>query len=540
MSGHRGASNAPVDVLIVGAGASGAAVAWRLAKAGVRVLCLEQGRRPAADRYPSTGRHWEASRFGDFHPSPNVRRGVSDYPINDADSPIAIANYNAVGGSTILYSAHFPRFHPSDFRVRTLDGIADDWPISYEELEPHFALNDQMMRVAGLAGDPAYPPIDGLQPPVPLGRLGETLGRGFNQLGWHWWPAYSAITTRRGGRRDRCVNLGPCNTGCPQGAKASVDVTYWPEALALGAELRAGCRVREVTVDAAGRATGVVYFDAERVEQFQPASVVVLACNGVGTPRLLLNSRSPQFPDGLANRSGMVGRNLMLHPCGYVEGVFAEDLQGHLGPHGCCLLSQQFYETDPARGFVRGYTMQVLRGPGPVETALAGMTRRVIPWGDGHHDAFAARFGHTAGIAIIVEDLPEPENRVVLDPTLTDAHGIPAPKIEYRLSENSKKMMAHGLRMGRQVMSAAGAVSTSGFGPVRETGWHLMGTTRMGTDPATSVVDSEGRSHDVPNLYIADSSVFVTSGAVNPVSTLQAVALYIAEAMVRRQHAGAA
>lgn len=529
-----------VDVVVVGAGAAGAVVAWRLATAGIRVRCLEQGTRQAVDRYPSTGRDWEASRFGAFHPSPNVRQLPADYPINDQESPIGIANFNGVGGGTILYSAHFPRFHPSDFSVRSLDGVADDWPISYEDLAPWFALNDRMMGVSGLEGDPAYPPIGNLQPPVPLGRLGETLGRGFNALNWHWWPAYSAITTQRGGRRDPCINLGPCNAGCPQGAKASVDVTYWPEALAHGAELRTECRVREVQVDARGRATGVVYFDRNNEERFQPASVVVLACNGVGTPRLLLNSRSAHFPDGLANRNDLVGRNLMLHPCGYVEGVFAEDLDGHHGPHGCCLLSQEFYETDVSRGFVRGYTMQVLRGAGPVETAVAGMTRRVIPWGAKHHDAFAARLGHTAAIAIIVEDLPEAENRVVLDETLTDRHGIPAPRIHYRLSDNSKKMLSHGLKMGRQVMSAAGAVSTAGFGPVRETGWHLMGTTRMGADPRTSVVDREGRCHDVPNLCIADSSVFVTSGAVNPVSTLQAVALHIADALVRRQRAGTA
>lgn len=207
-----------------------------------------------------------------------------------------------------------------------------------------------------------------------------------------------------------------------------------------------------------------------------------------------------------------------------------------MGPHGCCILSQQFYETDPSRDFVRGYTMQVLRGAGPVETAMTGVARRSIPWGEGHHDAFAAQFGHTAGIAVIVEDLPEPENRVVLDAELTDAHGIPAPRIEYRLSDNSKRMLAHGLKMGRQVMTAAGATKTSGFGPVRHTGWHLMGTARMGNDPRTSVVNREGRSHDVPNLYVVDSSVFVTSGGVNPVSTLQAIALYIADGIKRQQH----
>lgn len=523
----------PVDVLVIGAGAAGAAATWKLAQAGLRVCCLEQGRRPAVDRYPSTGDDWESRRFTDYHPSPNVRRGFGDYPIDDSESPIAIANFNGVGGSTILYSAHFPRLHPSDFRVRSLDGVADDWPISYAELEPYFEQNDRMMGVAGLEGDPAYPPMSGLLPPVPLGRLGETLGRGFNSLGWHWWPSYSAIATRRVERRDKCINLGPCNAGCPQGAKASVDATYWPEAVALGAELRTECRVREITVDSRGRATGATYFDQAGVERHQPASIIVLAANGVGTPRLLLNSVSTAFPDGLANRSGMVGRNLMLHPCGYVEGVFAEDLQGHLGPHGCCILSQEFYETDHSRGFVRGYTMQILRGPGPVETALTGMARRSIPWGEEHHDAFAGQFGRTAGIAIIVEDLPEPENRVLLHGDLTDAHGIPAPKIVYRLSENSRRMLSHGLKMGRRAMSAAGAVKTSGFGPVRNTGWHLIGTARMGSDPSTSVVDREGRAHDVSNLFVADSSVFVTSGGVNPASTIQAIALYVADAIIR-------
>lgn len=525
----------PVDVLVVGAGAAGAAVTWKLVQAGLRVCCLEQGSRQVPERYPSTTPDWESRRFTDYHPSPNVRGLPSDYPIDDSDSPIAIANFNGVGGSTILYSAHFPRLHPSDFRVRSLDGVADDWPISYDDLAPFFEENDRMMGVAGLEGDPAYPSISGLLPPVPLGRLGETMGRGFNALGWHWWPSYSAIATRRSARRNRCINLGPCNAGCPQGAKASVDVTYWPEALALGAELRTECRVREITIDARERATGATYFDSSGVERHQPASIVVLAASGVGTPRLLLNSVSPTFPDGLANRSGMVGCNLMLHPCGYVEGVFEEDLQGHLGPHGCCILSQEFYETDVARGFVRGYTMQILRGAGPVETAVAGVSRRSIPWGDAHHDAFRTQFGRTAGIAIIVEDLPEPTNRVVLHKDLTDAHGIPAPRIEYRISDNSKRLLSHGLQKGRQVMRAAGAVKTSGFGPVRNTGWHLMGTTRMGNDPASSVVDRFGRSHDVPNLFVADSSVFVTSGGVNPASTLQAIALYVADSLIASQ-----
>jgi choline dehydrogenase-like flavoprotein len=521
------------DVVIVGAGAAGAAVAWSLSEAKLDVVCLEQGDWMDAQKYPSTTRRWEMSRNVEANVSPNARGLASDYPINDADSPIAIANYNAVGGSTILYSAHFPRFHPSDFKVRTFDGVAADWPIDYAQLEPFFTLNDQMMGVSGLEGDPAYPPIAGLLPPVPLGRMGETMGRGFNKLGWHWWPSYSAIATRNHGSRGKCINLGPCNTGCPQGAKASVDVTYWPPALRNGVKLKTKCRVREVLVDAKGRASGVAYVDASGAEQRLDARVVILACNGVGTPRLLLNSKSKQFPDGLANRSGQVGKNLMLHPCGYVEGLFKEDLASHMGPHGCCILGQEFYETKADRGFVRGYTMQVLRGPGPVETAVSGVARREIPWGANHHREFAARFGRTIGIAIIVEDLPEAHNSVTLDPDLKDSDGIPAPKINYRMSDNSKKMLAHGMSRGREVMTAAGAWKSAASGPVRHTGWHLMGTTRMGTDAATSVVNAQGQAHDVRNLYIADSSVFVTSGAVNPVATIQALALFIADQLKR-------
>ena len=189
-------SDEPVDVLIVGAGASGAAMAWSLAETRMSILCLEQGDWMDPAAYPSTTHDWELRQFSDFSLSPNTRGRSEDYPVNDDDSPIAVSNFNAVGGSTILYAAHFPRLHPADFRVKTLDGVADDWPLDYQRLEPYYAVNDRMMGVSGLAGDPAYPPKEVPLPPVPLGKLGETLARGFNRLGWHWWPSDSAIATR--------------------------------------------------------------------------------------------------------------------------------------------------------------------------------------------------------------------------------------------------------------------------------------------------------------------------------------------------------
>ena len=521
--------NEIVDVLIIGAGASGAAAAWNLSDSSLKIMCLEQGGDLNPEDYPSTKTDWESAKYGSHNVSPNKRNLKSDYPINDKNSPISIANFNAVGGSTILYSAHFPRFHPSDFKVKTLDGVADDWPLSYQDLNPYFNLNDKMMGVSGLSGDTAYPLIENLLPPIPLGKAGEKIASGFNKLGWHMWPSYSAILTKQYMHREKCVNLGPCNTGCPQGAKASVDVTYWPLAKKNGVVLKTHCRVREITVDDKGIATGAIYYNELGLECFQKAKLVIVACNGVGTPRLLLNSKSKTFPNGLANSSGLVGKNLMLHPLGYVEGVFEENLDSHLGPHGCCLQSQEFYETDRTRGFVRGYTMQILRGAGPLETALSGVLRRQIPIGDGHHEAFGALFGKTVGMGIIVEDLPEEGNTVTLDSELKDSNGIPAPKITYKLSENSKKMLAFGLEKGKEVFHAAGAKKTIAFGPVRNTGWHLMGTARMGENPSKSVVNKYGQSHDVKNLFIVDSSIFVTSGGVNPASTLQALSLYITD-----------
>ena len=319
-------------------------------------------------------------------------------------------------------------------------------------------------------------------------------------------------------------------SGCSQGAKSTTDITYWPQAIRSGVELRTRCRVREITVNKSGMADGVVYYDADGQECFQKAEVVILACNGVGTPRILLNSTSQQFPDGLANSSGLVGKNLMFHPVAVVRGIFEDRLDTHMGPQGSCILSKEFYETDPDRDFVRGYNMQVVRGSGgPLATAMNGFMSGDIPWGPGHHEVFRQRFDHTVNVLAVCEDLPEECNQVTLDSDLADSSGIPAPKITYRLSDNSRKMLAHGLARGRELMEAAGAMETASIDLLRASGWHLLGTARMGDDPSRSVVNPWGRSHDVKNLFIVDGSIFVTAGGVNPTSTIQALALYIGD-----------
>ena len=523
--------NKIVDVLIIGAGASGAAAAWSLADTGMHIMCMEQGDWAKQSDYPSNTKDWEVRRNKEMSASPNVRQMKSDYPINDQESPISVVNYNGVGGSTVLYAAHFPRLHPSDFKVKSLDGVAEDWPIDYFQLEPYYQQNDKNIGVSGLDGDPAYPDKQLPLPPIPMGKMGNVIGEGFNKLGWHWWPSDAAIISEPYEGRDRCINLGPCISGCSQGAKSSADVTYWPMAIRAGVELKTNCRVREITVDDKGMATGVIYYDAQGQEQEQKAEVVIVACNGVGTPRLLLNSKSELFPDGLANSSGLVGKNLMMHPWNHMEGFFEPGLASHLGPQGSCVLSQQFYESDANRDFDRGYGLQVTRGSAPIATAINGYNRGDIPWGDGHHDAFKKYFGTNIAVGVCVEDLPELHNCVTLDPDITDSDGIAAPKITYRLSENSLKMLAHGRARSRELLEAAGAKQINDYGQLRYAGWHLLGTARMGRDPATSVVNEWGRSHDVKNLFIVDGSIFVTSAAGNPTTTIQALALYIADTM---------
>ena len=527
-------SSEPVDVLIIGAGASAAAAAYSLSDTRMHIVCLEQGDWPNPANYPSTHQETEFSQLTNYHISPNARQSNADYPINETNSPIKVANFNGVGGGTVLYAAHFPRLHPSDFRVKTLDGIADDWPISYADLEPYYAENDRVIGVAGLEGDPAYPPKEVQLPPVPLGQVGETFAAAFNKLGWHWWPSDAAIATMEYEGRPPCKNLGPCISGCAQGSKASADVVYWPEAMRRGIELRTKCRVREITVNEEGFAEGVIYYDENGDEVELKAHVVIVACNGVGTPRLLLNSKSTLFPDGLANSSGMVGKNLMFHPTASVKGIFENRLDAYMGPNGCGIWSKEFYETDASRGFVRGYTFEVARGAGPVRTALEWMGRGRIEWGSNFRTEHEKLFDRTAGFITMCEDLPEEHNRVTLDPELTDRHGIPAPKINYTLGENSIRMLEHSIDRCSELLEAAGAKEIIRTGLLPHAGWHLLGTARMGTDPATSVVNDWGRSHDVRNLFIIDGSIFVTSGGCNPTSTIQALALYISDQIKQR------
>lgn len=523
------------DILIIGAGASGGVAAKHLAEAGLQVVILEQGRWPDPSEFPGDKPEYEVLNSGRFHPNPNVRGWPADYPINISDSAQPIYMYAGVGGSTAYFAGVWSRALPSDFRVRTLDGVADDWPISYEELQPYYEANDIDFGVSGMGGNPAYPP--GAAPPLPahpINLTGRKMAEGMNRLGWHWWPGYSAIPSRPYKNQAQCVRYGICRIGCREGAKGSTDVTHFPEALKHGAKLVTDARVARITLNEKGLANGAIYI-RDGKEHFQPASVVIVACNGIGTPRLLLMSASGRFPDGLANSSGLVGKRLMIHPFAGVVGLYEDDLEDWLGPAGTQIESMQFYESDASRGFVRGSKWHVMTTGGPLEMAQRwwhGEGVRDEPfWGEKFAAKMKQAAGHSIDWIVHAEDLPEDTNYVALDPDLKDSDGLPAPAIRYRTAENTHRIFEFGVARALEAHQAAGATKTWVSHRNLSSG-HNLGTVKMGNEPATSVVDRYGRAHDVANLYVIDGSVFPTSTGTNPTATICAIAKRTAEYIV--------
>jgi choline dehydrogenase-like flavoprotein len=523
------------DVLVIGAGAGGSVAARRLAEAGFRVVCLEQGDWANASDFPGDKLEFELVSDKQWSPDPNVRQQPADYPLEVSGSPITPVMYNAVGGSTIHFCAQWVRLRPHDFKLRSIHGIADDWPISYEEMKPYYERIDQEMQISGMAGDPNYPPGPApLLPPIPIGAIGRRGAEGMNRLGWHWWPAAHAIRSEAVGNLAGCERTGTCMWGCPKGAKSSTDTTMWPKALEHGAKLITGARVREILVNGTGLATGSVYVDRTGSEHVQEADVVILAGNGVGTARLLLLSASPRFPDGVANSSGLVGKRLMLHPYMSVLGIYEDDLEGWLGPWGTQLLSLEFADHDESRGFPLGAQWDLMPLGGPLFTLFRYDDRPFdARWGPAVHGLIERTLGHAFDWGVGIEDLPHEHNTVTLDPELTDSDGIPAPRITFTIDDEMRANLRFQLDRAREAHEAAGAVETI-EADWSAWGWHLLGTARMGDDPATSVVDRWGGCHDVPNLYVVDGAVFTTAGPMAPTATICANSLRCTERLIER------
>ena len=523
------------DVIVVGSGMAGAPSAWFLANKGYSVLIIEGGEYISPAQLPTSSIDWEAKKNSQFNPVASGRTNIGDFPVNDKASPIAVCNFNAVGGSSLLYSAHFPRFLSTDFRIRELEGVGKDWPIDYKGLLPFFDLNDEMVAVAGKVGDPYYPEIKKVfNPPVSLGIAGETLAKGFDDLNLHWWPSLAAINTAQNlPGRLRCHGLGPCNTGCPTGAKGTVNNTYLANLPKERATILSETTVSKILFDG-DKTVGVEVVNALGRADRIFCSNVILAAGAIGTPRVLLNSL---LGSELLNKipgQNLIGKNLMMHPLGYAEGYFPDKkLYSERGPQGVILYSLEYYRPKEKVNFDLGFMIHALRGDSPVNAMKGLYARRKLKFGPDVYSQFNEHFGRSMGIAIICEDLPDVANKVELDQT-KDKLGLPGVKINYALSENSKRMISFGLKKAREVLHAAGAKKSSGFGPIRNTGWHLFGTACMGDDPTTSVVDSFGGVHGVKGLFVVDASVFVTSSCVNPANTIQALSLYLASKIDER------
>ncbi len=507
----------PVDFCIVGTGAGGGVLAQRLARYGFSVVALEAG--PWHDS--------ETDMVSDEAGS--SRLYWNDLRITGGTEPLELGANNSgrgVGGSTVHYAAFCPRLHPSDFRVRTLDGVATDWPLDYDELEPYYVQMEREYPVSGPARWPWGKPHGYPYAPLQAGTAGLKLVEGCLRLGIRVIAGGPvAIPAGRVGKRPHCIMRGFCLLGCKVGAKSSIHLSHIPDAIAHGAEIRTRCMAYEVAVDVEGRATGVRYYrtfdDGRRVAEEQRARAVVVAGYAIETPRLLLNSTSGRFPDGLANSSGLVGKYLMAQAGPVVWGRFPEPVRQYKAPPACAS-TEEYYETDPRNDFVRGYALQTVA---PLPIAMAHLL--VDENGRFGEELLAAMedYNHYAAIGVLGEILPDARNYVSIHPTAKDQYGIPTSYVHFNLFENDRRMMAAGIATAWRVLEAAGATETR---YVRRYA-HLVGTCRMGFTPTDSVVDRWGRSWDVPNLFVCDGSLLPTQGSANPALTISALAARTAD-----------
>lgn len=518
------------DVIVIGTGAGGGVVAKELSEAGLQVVVLEAGKRydPYND-YPSHTTDFEVRMSNVFSPSDSRR----DQYTTGGGSPFLYCRVKGVGGSTLHYHAMSPRLHESDFRVRSEDGVADDWPIQYTDLEPYYTKVEYELGVSGVDGpdgNPFEPPRSQPYPTPPheLNLASRVIKRGTDKLGLHLVREPLAIPSRDWNGRPACISAGTCRLGCKISAKSSIDVTYIPKALKTGkAQLRPECMAREISVGSDGRARSVIYFGPDGKEREVSARVIVVAGNAVETPRLLLLSKSRLFPDGLANSSGLVGKRFTEHLAMFAYGVFSERLDPWRGvPTGGII--QDFYATNARNGFARGWTISVENdGQWPLATANS------IPgWGAEHKARVKEVFGHRVGLGTEGEQLPDERNYVTLDPSAKDIYGIPVPKITNRHNANDLAMIEAISARLRDILEASGARSVHVEKAVPGGSSHYLGSCRMGKDPKTSVVDAWCRAHDVPNLFIGDGSVFVTVGAANPALSISALAARTAEGII--------
>ena len=501
-----------VDLVIVGCGAGGATLLQRLARAGWRVVGLDAG--PFWD--PDTD--WVSDEAGSHHlywTEPRVIAG---------DDPVPLGSNNSgrgVGGSMVHYAGYTPRFHPSDFRTFTQDGVGADWPLSYDDLKPYYQVIEEELPVAGEHwpwGDPhSYP-----HRPHPVGGNGEIFLRGARELGITAKVGPVAITNGRFGNRPHCIYRGFCLQGCKVNAKASPLITHIPDALAHGAEIRADCMVTSVEIgQRTGQATGVHYVRGG-VPRFQRARTVAIAGYSIETPRLLLNSASKRFPDGLCNDFDQVGRYLMVQGAPQTAGRFDAEVRMYKAPPPE-VSSEEFYETDPGKPYQRGFSIQTVS---PLPITWAEHIAAQGHWGAALRE-YMSDYVHWSCLGALCEFLPLPDNRVTLAEE-KDRYGLPVAHFSYSQCENDRALTKAARTVMEDLLHAAGAdevVTSDRYAP-------LVGGARMAADERHGVVDRDCRSFAVPNLYITDGSVLPTQGSANPALTIMAVAARAADRLI--------
>ncbi|MGJ5817365.1 GMC family oxidoreductase [Paludibaculum fermentans] len=528
-----------VDFVVIGSGAAGGVVAKELSTAGFSVVVLEQGAyvKEKDFTHDELAVNYQHSIANNSKLQPNTFRS------NDSETARVEQRYTygrLVGGGSVHFTANYWRFHPDDFRERSVFGDVPgssfaDWPVTYDELEPYYTKAEWEIGISGLAG---ANPFEGPRskpyplPPLPVKSSGVLFERAAKKLGLHPFPAPMAVLSQPYRGRGACSHCGWCETfGCEMRAKSSTLASVIPMAEKTGrCEIRSGCYVRRIQSNDEGRVTGAVYFDARRREVFQRARAVVLSANGVESAKLLLMSPSKRFPQGLANSSGMVGKNFMWDLGAFVSGLFEHPLNEYKSVQVSRVI-HDYYAADPKRGFYGGAGIDARFNWFPISFGLDGLPPSGPQWGSEYKKMLGHYFNHTFSTLSHTTSLPVETNRVDLDPSVKDAWGLPVPRLTFQLHPDDRKNLEWARQRQVEILEAAGATQIWGY-PVEDIGVsaHLMGTMRMGNDPARSVVNRFNRAHDVPNLFIVDGSSLVTSGRQQPTATIQALAYRAAEA----------
>ncbi len=530
-----------VDFAIIGSGSAGGILAKELSTAGFDVVVFEQGPyRKAADfTHDELSVLFRAELHGGG-PEVNGQTFRTHENETAVSGMLAPARYaQTVGGSSVHFTANFWRLRPIDFKERSLLGtIAGtnfaDWPIGYDELEPYYTKVDWEIGVSGAPGPfdaPRSKPFP--MPPLPIKSSGVLLEKAAKALGLNAQPEPHAILSQAFNGRAPCMNCGYCMYyGCEVSAKSSTLAAMIPLAEASGhCEIRAESAVFRIETDKHGRASEVLYYDPDGNERAQKARVVIVSANGAETSRLLLMSTSDKHPNGLANSSGFVGRNLMYNAHAAVNGIFEHPLNDYKGVQVSRII-HDFYDADEGRGFYGGGGIDArpLWSATPIFQVLEGMPPDVPRWGTKFKEAMAHNFTRQMSIVGSTTSLALDSNNVTLDPNNTDKWGRPSIRVTYRDHEDDLSTARFLQDRSMELFDAAGATKVWRR-PIHPTdgGEHLLGTCRMGDDRATSVVDKYHRSHDIPNLFICDGSSMVTSGRGQPTMTIMALAFRAAE-----------